>query len=312
MIVFQILLYFVSFVAIWLGSGLIVGSVNAFSKKLKLSSFAVSFIVLGLLTSTPEFAVGLQAVADHNPEIFVGNLLGGIPVIFLFVIPLLAVFGNGISLKHELDHKSLLVTLAVIIAPCFFILDKRVTNPEGVILILLYLLLVFIVERKHGIFDRENKHLLDMKAYSYKDIAKVLLGIGIVFISSNIIVDKTMFFANLLHISPFYISLIAVSLGTNLPELSLAVRSVITGKKDIAMGDYMGSAAANTVLFGMFTLLHDGEVLTVSNFLTTFLFIATGLGIFYILSRTKNSISRSDGLVLLVIYVIFVILEFMR
>ena len=127
--------YIVSFVFIWIGAGLIVSSTSKFSKRLKLSSFAFSFVVLGLLTSTPEFSVGLQAVADRDAQIFVGNLLGGIIVLFLVVIPLLAIFGNGIRLKHQLDRNTLLLTLGVILAPSALVLDKRVTNLEGILMI---------------------------------------------------------------------------------------------------------------------------------------------------------------------------------
>lgn len=305
----NLLIYIVSFVFIWLGSGLIVSSTSKFSRRLRLSSFAFSFVVLGLLTSTPEFSVGLQAVAGDEAEIFVGNLLGGIVVLFLVIIPLLAVFGNGVSLKHELGNKTLLAALGVILAPSIFILDKKVTNLEGVALIALYLALLVVVEIKHGIFDRTNNQLLNIKAYSYKEILKILLGIGIVFIASSVIVNKTIYFAGTFNVPVFYISLIVVALGTNLPEISLAIRSVLSGKKDIAMGDYLGSASANTLLFGIFTLLHNGEVLTVSSFAITFVFIATAVALFYFFSSTKKFISRRNGLILLGVYILFVTFE---
>lgn len=310
MFVINFTIYIIAFILIWLGSGLIISSTSKFTERLRLSPFAFSFVALGLLTSTPEFSVGLQAVASHDAEIFVGNLLGGITVLFLVVIPLLAIFGNGISLKHELDHRTLLATLFVILAPSIFVLDKKVTNLEGLIMIILYLFLLFLIERKNGIFDRKNSALFNIKSYSYKDVLKILLGVVIVFITSSIIVGKTMYFAQLLGIPAFYIGLIVIALGTDLPELSLGIRSVITGKKDIAMGDYIGAAAASTFLFGILTILHNGEVITISNFLVTFLFISTALCLFYFLAMTKNYISRNNGFILFGTYIIFLILEF--
>lgn len=305
----NLFLYGVSFFFIWFGANLIVSSTSKFSRKLRLSPFAFSFVFLGLLTSIPEFSVGLQAVADHRAEIFVGNLLGGIIVLFLVVIPLLAIFGNGISLKGELNNNIMLTTLGVILAPSFAVLDRKVTNPEGIVLIVAYLILLFLVERKNGIFDRDNTQLLNIKAYSYMDILKILIGIGVVFTASNIIVEKTLYFADSFHISAFYISLIIVALGTDLPELSIAVKSVLSGKKDVAMGDYIGAAAASTFLFGLLTLLHNGEVLTINNFLVTFLFIATALSLFYFFFRKKQFLSRSNGFVLLGVYFLFLIFE---
>lgn len=309
MVFIHLLLYLVSFVFIWFGAGLIISSASRFSSKLRLSPFAFSFVFLGLLTSTPEFSVGLQAVADQKAEIFVGNLLGGIVVLFLVVIPLLAVFGNGISLKNELDNKTLIATLGVILAPAFFILDKKITPIEGWIFILLYLILLFFVQRKNGIFDTKNSQILQIKAYSYKDLLKIIVGLGIVFIASNVIVEKTVYFAELLNMSAFYISLLVIALGTDLPELSLAVRSVISGKREIAMGDYIGAAAVSTFLFGIFTVLHNGEIITGSNFIITFVFIAIALGAFYFLSTKKQYITRTNGVALLGIYLLFIAFE---
>ena len=312
MILINFFLYALAFVGLWFGAGLIVTAASKFSKKLKLSPFAFSFVFLGILTSTPEFSVGLQAVADHDAQIFVGNLLGGIIVLFLVVIPILAVFGKGISLKHELDNKTLFITLGVILLPALFTLDKRVTNFEGVIMIAAYLILLYIVQRKNGIFNHENEQLLNMRAYSYVDFFKILAGLGIVFVASNLVVDKTLYFADILHISSFYIGLIVIALGTDLPELTLAIRSVVSGKKELAMGDYVGAAAVSTFLFGLFTLLHNGEVITISNFFITFIFITIALTAFYIFSFRRKFISRTNGLILLGIYICFVFFELIK
>ena len=233
--VVNLLIFVAAFLLIWLGSGLIVSTMDKFSRKLRLSPFTISFVVLGILTSIPEFAVGLTSVTEGDPEIFVGNLLGGIPVLFLFIIPLLAVFGNGIQLKHELDTKKMLATLGVILAPSLLVLDKRVTNAEGVILIIMYGMLLILIQRKRGIFAIDPMTQLQSKYYSPKDVLKLLAGIGLVFISSHFIVDQTLYFSQLFTVSPFFISLLLLSLGTNLPELSLVVRSVYLGKKDIAL-----------------------------------------------------------------------------
>lgn len=311
MILLELFIYIFSFILIWFGAGLIVSSVDRFSHKLRLSSFIVSFVVLGLLTSTPELAVGLTAVSEHQPEIFAGNLLGGIPVIFLFVIPILAILGKGIAVKHDLDGRTLAATLVTILAPSVLLLDKKLSMIEGVILLLLYVILLIIIQSKHGFFDMK-KNILEIKAYSYKDMLKLIIGIGIIFAASQQIVAKTEYFSALLKLSPFYISLIGLSLGTNIPELSLAIRSVFFGKKDIAFGDYLGSAAANTFLFGLLTLLYGGEVVTSNNFTVTFIFVALSLMLFYLFSRSKNAISRREGFILLFTYLSFVVAEYIQ
>ena len=133
------------------------------------------------------------------------------------------------------------------------------------------------------------------KMYSFFDLLKVILGITLVYVSSQYIVNQTLVYAQELHFEVFYLSLLVLSIGTNLPELSLAVRAIISGKKDIAFGDYLGSASANTLLFGIFTLINDGEVLTSNSFLFTFGTIVVGLSCFYYFAQTKRKISVKEG-----------------
>lgn len=302
-------IYFASFIAVWVGSGLIVSSVTKLSHRLHISSFLISFVVLGILTSTPEIAVGLSAISNGTPGIFVGNLLGGIPVLFLLIIPLLAILGGGIRLSHNLSQHSIILTLIASLAPFFVVLDKKVTSMEGVVLIALYVIVVYFLERETGLLTGKHLKHLHMKKYSFVDILRVLVGTAIVFVSSNVIVGKTLYFSQVFNIAPFYISLVVLSLGTNLPEFTLAVRSLITGKKDIAFGDYLGSASVNAFLFGVFTLLSKEAVLQVDRFTNMFIFVGVGLGLFYYFSKTKNTISPREGLVLILVYVGFVVVE---
>jgi cation:H+ antiporter len=305
----DLLPYLVSFFAILFGAGLIVKSVDKFANKLRLSSFSVSFFVLGLLTSIPEFAVGLTAVNEGTPEIFVGNLIGGVAVLFFLVIPFLSIFGNGVRLNHQMGQGRLTFAFAVMILPLISVLDGRITNIEGIALIAAYLILFFVIERDKGVFDDGNKKVLNVHSYSFVDIMKILFGVFLVFVSSHVIVEKTILFAAQFNISTFYISLLMLAIGTNLPEISLAVKSVAFRKKDIAFGDYIGSAATNTLLFGVFTMLSKGDVLTSTHFTRTFILIVAGLALFYYFTRSKKDISRREGFILAAYYVFFIVME---
>lgn len=302
-------LYILSFIAIWFGAGLIVSSVEDLSKKLNISSFAVSFFVLGILTSIPEASVGINSIIDGNPEIFVGNLIGASLVLFLLVIPLLAVFGNGIRLAHQLDGKSLLVSLAVVASPVYFILDKKVTPFEGSFLIFLYIILFYLIEKKKGLLEKIREVTSVRKTHILEDIMKIIAGSAIVFYASSMIVDKTIYFSGVFNISSYLISLLVLSIGTNMPELSLAVRAITLGKKDIALGDYVGSAAANTLFFGLLAILNRSEVNVSNHYIETFVFTILGLGLFYYFTRSKNDISRREGVILLIVYFMFVLIE---
>lgn len=308
MILKDLFLYFFSFLIIWLGAGLIVSSVDRLAHRFNLSSFAVSFFALGIITSIPELAVGISSIIDKKPEIFVGNLLGGSLILFIFVIPLLAVLGNGIKLDHQLNSKNLFMALLIVSAPSFLIVDKSANIYEGLFLIFIYSYLFYALEKRKGLLERVKDELFNHKKAVFLDFLKLILGIILVLLSSKFIVDQTIYFSKILQISPFIISLLFLSIGTNLPELSIAIRSVISGKKEVAFGDYVGSASANTLLFGILTVLNGG-VIANDGFLKILFFMVLGLGLFFYFSRSKNDISRYEGIILLLVYLLFLVVE---
>ncbi len=307
MMIFRIVFYLASFLIIWYCSGIIIKSVENLAHRLKISPFTMSFFVLGILTSIPEFSVGVNSIINNTPDIFVGNLLGASLIIFIFIIPLLAVFGGGVKLIHQLSENNLIFSLLVVAAPVFLIADNLLTRTEGVFLILIYFILFYFIEKKQGLMGIKIPKKKFFNKNFLVETIELLLSAFIIFLASKYIVTETVYFSSVLKVSQFLISLVVLSIGTNLPEISLAVRSIIKGKSEVALGDYLGSAAANTLLFGVFTLL-NGKRINVSVYSFRILLLTLlGLGVFYVFSRSKNDISKKEGKILLLIYLLFVI-----
>ena len=118
-------------------------------------------------------------------------------------------------------------------------------------MVLIYLVLFYFIEKKKGLMENLKEKITQNPSHYLIDLISIITGSVLIIASSRIVVDLTIYFSNYLKISLFLISLLGLSIGTNLPELSLAVRSVIAKKKDVAFGDYIGSAAANTFIFGI-------------------------------------------------------------
>jgi cation:H+ antiporter len=305
------IIYLICFGFIWYASGIIVSSVDRLAHKINLSSFTASFFILGLLTSIPEFSVGINSVVNKEPQIFVGNLIGASIVLFIFVIPLLAIFGNGVIITHQLKDKDLVFALFVISTPVFLIADNLITRTEAVLLILVYGLLVYFMERSKGLMKRIRDEFVHHKTHFLYDIFSIVLGVTVIFLSSKFIVTQSISYSLMLHLPTFVIGIIFLSLGTNLPELSIAFRAAFQDKKDIALGNYVGSAATNTVIFGFLTLFNFARInLNIYSF-KTMVFMLVGLGLFYFFSKSKNAISRKEGLLLFLVYMIFILSELM-
>lgn len=306
-----ILIYLLSFVAIWMGGGLVVNSVAKVAERLRLPEFTVSFFLLGGLTSLPELSIGLTAIANGEPEIFVGNLIGGVIIMFLMVIPLLGVVNNGVKAPAQLDRRLLLLLLVVCVTPAILTGDRQIDKWEGVLCILLYASLLFFFWREQNILEKiVSRFRRKRSQHGFAELAKIMLGIVLLFVSSGQIVDSTLYFSELLGIAPFFVSLIIVSFGTNLPEISIIFRSLLQKKaENVALAGYLGSASVNTLFFGVFSLLYPTMIMIPSQFYHRFLFIFVGLTAFYFFLRSGKRLSRTEGAILLAIYVAFVVIE---
>ena len=163
----HLIIYLLAFIGIWIGSGLAITSVESVSKALRLSSFAVSFLLLGFFTSVSELSVGINAVLEKDPEIYVGNLIGASLVIFMLIIPLLAITSNGLNINKEFQRFNLLISMIVIAAPVILSVDGNVDRTDSIIAIILYLVLLICIQMKRGI-------LANAKTITKKKTVRVL------------------------------------------------------------------------------------------------------------------------------------------
>lgn len=305
----QTIIYIVCFFLVWIGAGLVVSPISDLSKSWRLPRFIISFFLLGILTSLPEITISTIAILNNDPVIVAGNLLGGVIIMFLGVIPLLGLVGNGVKMPTQLNKKQLIITLLVVVAPAFLTADQKIGQYEAIFLILLYLSLFVMFSFKQSFFEKIKTGIISRKKNSMRHLFKIVLGVSILIGASNQIVNSTLFFADMFKISPFFVSLIVVALGTNIPEISIVFRSVLSGKKDIALADYLGSASANTLLLGIFTLMHGETIQLPNHFFQRFSFLAVGLILFFFFARSRNTLSRKESAILLSLYLGFIMFE---
>lgn len=304
----EVIITVLALIALWFSASTILSVVDSISHKLNISAFAVSFFVLGLLTSLPEISVGINATLEKTPEISTGNLIGGSLVLFVFITPILAVLGNGVKLSNHLSSGKLIFALTTIGLPAVFITDGHITVWEALTLIILYGCALIVIEKQKGILEQIRDRITDGKRDYVILGFQIIAASVILFHAGGILVDKTIFFAQLFGVSPYLVGLLGLSVGTNTPEITLAIKSVLSGKKDVAIGDYIGSAAANTLILGVLALVNGG--VSVSNhFFQTMVFTILGLGFFYYFTRSKNDVSRTEGIALLFLYLSFILSE---
>jgi len=305
-----------SFAAVWLSAGALLGVSRRISRRTGRSSFLVSFFLLGLLTSFSEISVAVNSTIEKVPQVSVGNLLGASIVLFLLVAPLLAVIGGRVRLDHDFGDKELLAALTVIAAPAFFAADGRLTVFEGAFLALLYAALAYRLGRERrplaDVVLPERKALSVVVKASLGDILLLNVAAAVIFFSGGQLVREAVYFGGYFSLPPSFFGLLVLAVGTNIPELTIAVRAALSGEEQAAFGDYIGSAALNTLTLGMLTLVNGDITFNRSLFLGSSLAALAGLTLFFVFARSKRTLSRWEGVVLLSLYGVFLAWELWR
>ena len=197
----------------------------------------------------------------------------------------------------------------VIALPVLLVIDGKVDRTDSVMALVLYGLLLISVQSKKGFIGKLNRFNQQSTVKVGRELFKILFGVATIFVASRFVVEQTHYFSNLLNVSPFLISLLFIAIGTNLPELSLVARSAFMRNHQVAFGDYVGSAAFNTFLLGLLTLIYGRPVILSNSYTVSLLFLIVGLLAFYYFARTKHIISRREAIALLALYVAFISTE---
>lgn len=306
-VLFHITLFLGASAAIYLCGGVLVDATATLARQLHRTRFIIAFLLLGVVTSLSEASVAIHSALGRVPEVSAGNLVGASLVIFLFLIPLFAILGNGIALQSTFDRKQLLFALLVIASPAFFVFDGELNRVDGAFLVLLYALLVHQLRVTASLSISQVGSFFSGKGKKWRIIGQVILAAGVIFIGGRIFVREAVFFSTLLAVPASLIGILVVAIGTNVPELVIGVRAIRQRRKTVAFGDYIGSAAFNTCILGILTTVYGPFGVDRSEFFAVALFLIGGLLAFYWFARSRQAISRLEGVVLFFVYAVFVV-----
>lgn len=85
----------------------------------------------------------------------------------------------------------------------------------------------------------------------------LLAGLVLTVMSANLVVSLAKLFGKKSKISPLFMALIVLALGTNLPELTVLLTSLFEGASELAIANSVGSSITNIgFIFGLSLLFH--------------------------------------------------------
>lgn len=135
----------------------------------------------------------------------------------------------------------------------------------------------------------------------------IIVGFVLLIKGADFLVDGASNIAKKFHIPEILIGLTIVSIGTSMPELFVSVTSAIQGRSDMAMGNVIGSNVCNLLLIlGLSTVIKPVKFQKETRLIEIPLCLTLTI-IFMTLCNTGAGISKTEAIILLVLFALFII-----
>lgn len=305
-------------------TSLIITSIKKLALKSRLGAYGITAFILAISTSLPELIVSIVASIEGNTSLILGNIIGSNIADLSLVIGGAALIGGSLKVTGNILSRDIYLTGAAGFLPIFLIADGTLSRPDGVILLVIYLVMTTTFLRshhsslaQHALSRSPMQQLLSIikNGHGKGSIRTFLFGVALLLTSSHLIVRLSTYLAESSGLSTLFIGLFIVSVGTSLPELAFEIKAVLGGQAKMALGDLLGSVVANsTLILGLAAVIHP-LTLTQRGLLPYGLAIGAFAVIYFSFIsfvKTKKKLEWWEGLILMAGYMIFALLEFAR
>jgi len=314
MIFYYIAFFIACVAAIYVAGELVVDSLKRIAKFLGWTEFVVAFFVMALAGSLPNLFMGLVSVLNHVPELSFGDVVGGNVIDLTLTIALAVFFAKGgIPSKGRVIQASSLFTVGAAVLPLLLFMDGTLSRGDGIVLIgyfIAYVLWLFS-EKEHfkKVYTSDGHKRKLFKKYR-SDLLKVLAGAGVLIGVSQGIIYSAQNFAAEFNVPLALVGILVVGLGTSFPELYFSIISARNGETRMILGDLLGSIIIpSTLVLGIVAILSPITIIGLTMFALARYFLVVAALFFFIFVRTDKRVTKKEGAILLLIYIVFLISE---
>lgn len=270
--VLMYVLFVVGLVLIIKGGDWFVDSASWIAEVLGVPKFVIGATIVSIATTLPEMIVSIQATAKGNVDMAAGNAIGSVTANTAMIMGLFIVCMPFAIKRKEFTPKALLMFAgsAALVLGCIFTAKKEMTF-EGEtndyytlsaigLIVLIVIFISFFIEnfismKKSSVqiepspdnigIQEEDEIVLSKDTVTKKDWAKNIvffaLGAAGIVIGADLLVDKGTLIAQSLGISQRIISVIAIAIGTSLPELVTTITALRKKVGALSVGNILGA-----------------------------------------------------------------------
>ncbi len=291
------------------------------SSRLKISEYLVSFVLMSFATTLPEFWVGISSALSGVSALSVGNIFGANIANLGLILGTASLLSGRVVLHRRTARFDAWSNVILGGLPVILLFDGVLSRLDGVILLSLFIvhLLRLLVGSRPWSVHRPlplSAHHHHFSRFLSKPIHLLLHDFGVficaatlLIFSSYLIVFSAVRLTAAFGVSPLIIGLIIVSLGTTLPELIFAIRASLARHSELSLGNLIGATIFNsTLILGVVAVINPVRVsgadlgnLRLSSAALIIILLAANIFL-----RTRERLSRREGAVLILLYLLFI------
>jgi cation:H+ antiporter len=305
-------------------TSLIVRSIKLLARQSGLGAYGITAFVLAISTSLPELVVSVVSAFEGNTSLVLGNIIGSNIADLSLVIGGAAILGGSLKVTGIILSRDIYLTGAAGFLPIFLIADGTLSQADGVVLLVIYIILVSTFLRTHhkalashvmAISPMRRFLLTVTSSNGHSGVLKFVTGVVLLLVSSHFIVQLATALALSTGLSSLFIGLFIVAVGTSLPELAFELKAVSSGQAKMALGALLGSVVANsTLILGIASIIRP-LTLTQRGLIPYGMAIGAFTIIYFAFVwfvKTKKKLEWWEGCLLLLGFVIFMLAELSR
>lgn len=309
-------LFAVGLVLLIKGADIVVKYASKTARLLGVSNFMIGLTLVAFSTTLPELSVSLMSAFSGVVDIATGTALGSIIANPALILGLAALF---VPLATDRSILRLNYVLIIYLLVLSLLLIDGLVWYEGVILLILFAAYMGrLIKRgkkmKSGI-EKKMPKLDYSRGRILKYVVFTVIGGGIVVAGARLLVDSTISISTAWGVPEMLIAIIAVAIGTSLPELAVVMTAAFKKMVGISIGDILGANMFNVMVLGVTSLAITIPVTTrVLTLVIPMVLLVNALLLIFMGTKwfgsKKWQLSRAEGAILLTVYIIFICLQF--
>lgn len=293
---------------LYLGGEFLVRNSSSLARALGMSPLVIGLTVVAFGTSSPEMAASLVSAFKGAPEIAVGNVVGS-NIANLGLILGLAALTFPLTIRAHFIKREMpiMISSGLLLLPLNW--NGHISRVEGLGLLGLlgaYLFILLRGEERPSVqaeFKSEyGNHMLQLGW----NLSGIAAGTVLLVVGADSLVEGAVSMAAWLGIPHKIIGLTVVAVGTSLPELASSLVAALRKEGDIIVGNLIGSNIFNVFcILGVTATAHP--ISLNSHIFWGDIGVMIGISVLlYLLLYTGLRLDRKEGLLLLLIYLVYV------